>query len=186
MGRRIEMLATPSYPRSVMSAYPPGPSNGWQTMAPSGKLCSGTFSTSPVEAHIFRLGGGGGGRNIAAPARSRPEVYLSARASSRHIPSFLQVAPFDPFLPFVFMGEEIMLTTRFYTNGFDVYSPRVNFFAHQYRPGRLGLPKFWESQDRAFGSGGSNTRFMLMIVDRVKHMVGYDMQVKNPDVLDSP
>ena len=76
-----------------------------------------------------------------------------------------------------------MLTTRFYTNGFDVYSPRVNFFAHQYRPGRLGLPKFWESQDRAFGSGGSNTRFMLMIVDRVKHMVGYESQVKNPDVL---
>ena len=50
---RSEMLATPSYPRSVMSAYPPGPSNGWQSMAPSGKLCSGTFSTSPVEAHIF-------------------------------------------------------------------------------------------------------------------------------------
>ena len=81
------------------------------------------------------------------------------------------------------MGEEIMLTTRFYTNGFDVYSPRVNFFAHQYRPGRLGLPKFWESQDRAFGSGGSNTRFMLMIVDRVKHMVGYESPVKNPAVL---
>ena len=180
---RREMRATPSYPRSVMSAYPPGPSNGWQTMAPSGKLCSGTFSTSPVEAHIFRLGGGGGGRNIAAPAPEPPRsIFVGAGFFTAHS-SFLQVAPFDPFLPFVFMGEEIMLTTRFYTNGFDVYSPRVNFFAHQYRPGRLGLPKFWESQDRAFGSGGSNTRFMLMIVDRVKHMVGYESPVKNPDVL---
>ena len=50
-----------------------------------GKLCSGTFSTSPVEAHIFRLGGGGGGRTSPRLRQSRLEAYSSARASSRHI-----------------------------------------------------------------------------------------------------
>ena len=97
--------------------------------------------------------------------------------------SLLGELPFDPYLPFVFMGEEIALTTRFFTNGWDVYAPRVSLFAHQYRPGKLGLPKFWESTDRTFGSGGSNTKLMLMIVDRVKHVVGYPDPPKNAGVL---
>ena len=180
---RAELMATPSYPRSVMSAYPPPEQGSWQNAGSYGKLCSATFSTSPVEAHILRLSGGGGGRSMAAPEPEPPRsICVGAGFFAAHA-SFLQVAPFDPFLPFVFMGEEIMLTTRFYTNGFDVYSPRKNLFAHQYRPGRMGLPKFWETQDRTFGSGGSNTRFMLMIVDRVKALVGYTSPVKNPAVL---
>ena len=151
-------------------------------MAPSGKLCSGTFSTSPVEAHIFRLGGGGGGRNIAAPAPEPPRsIFVGAGFFTAHA-SFLQVAPFDPFLPFVWAKKSCSrrgsIRTALMCTRLESTSSLINTDL-----GRLGLPKFWESQDRAFGSGGSNTRFMLMIVDRVKHMVGYDMQVKNPDVL---
>ena len=83
---RREMMATPSYPRSVMSAYPPGPSNGWQSMAPSGKL---------VFRYFFHISGGSPHFSVrwrrrrsehrGASPRTAPIVYLSARASSRHM-----------------------------------------------------------------------------------------------------
>ena len=183
---RVALRAAPSYPKVVMSAYPPGPDDrgSWKrSPRGTGKLCGAEFSKSSVEAHIIRLSGGGGGGAIAAPAPQPPRsVYVGAGFFAAHA-SFLGELPFDPYLPFVFMGEEIALTTRFFTNGWDVYAPRVSLFAHQYRPGKLGLPKFWESTDRTFGSGGSNTKLMLMIVDRVKHVVGYPDPPKNAGVL---
>ena len=62
---------------------------------------------------------------------------------------FLRDLPFDPFLPWVFMGEEIMLSSRFFTNGYDIFAPRENILAHEYRPGSMGLPKV-----RREGRGG--------------------------------
>ena len=45
--------------------------------------------------------------------------------------------------------------------------------AHQYRPGRLGLPKFWESVGRDSGRAGLNTRLQKHVLRRVKYMIGY-------------
>ena len=33
------------------------------------------------------------------------------------------------------MGEEIALSMRAWTHGWDIYAPRQNLIAHQYRPG---------------------------------------------------
>jgi hypothetical protein len=30
------------------------------------------------------------------------------------------------------MGEEIMLSSRFFTNGYDIFAPRENILAHEY------------------------------------------------------
>ena len=55
----------------------------------------------------------------------------------------------------------------------DIYAPRKNLIAHQYRPGRLGLPKFWESVGRRYGKPGLNTRLQGKVIKRIKNMVGY-------------
>ena len=34
-----------------------------------------------------------------------------------------------------------MLSMRAWTHGWDIYAPRKNWISHQYRPGRMGLPK---------------------------------------------
>lgn len=60
-----------------------------------------------------------------------------------------------------------------WTNGWDLYAPTVNILAHEYRPGSMGLPKFWETVGRAFGRSGFNTQLMLMVICRVKSMIGY-------------
>jgi hypothetical protein len=49
----------------------------------------------------------------------------------------LLIFPIKPFLPWVFMGEEIMLSTRFFTNGYDLFAPSENILAHEYRPGSM-------------------------------------------------
>lgn len=100
-------------------------------------------------------------------SRSSPQVFFFTRAE------FLRDIPFDPLLPWCFMGEEIALSTRAWTYGWDIYAPRVNLFAHEYRPGRMGLPKFWGTVARLFGRPGFNTPLMLRVIQRVKNMIGY-------------
>jgi hypothetical protein len=71
------------------------------------------------------------------------------------------------------MGEEIMLSSRFFTAGYDIFAPRTNLLAHEYRPGSMGLPKFWETVGRVFGRPGFNTQLMHIGICRVKNYMGY-------------
>ena len=54
--------------------------------------------------------------------------------------------PFDPFLPWIFMGEEISMSARLWTAGYDIFSPTINVLNHYYV--RRHYPKFWESVNR--------------------------------------
>ena len=50
---------------------------------------------------------------------------------------FLHDIPYDPYLAWSFMGEEIALSSRAWTNGCNIYSPRYNLIGHHYRPVRM-------------------------------------------------
>jgi Glycosyltransferase (GlcNAc) len=65
--------------------------------------------------------------------------------------SLLKQVPFDPFLPWIFMGEEIILSARLWTAGYDLFSPAQAVLGHIYN--RPHTPKFWESVHRAFSPG---------------------------------
>jgi hypothetical protein len=47
--------------------------------------------------------------------------------------AFLQDVPFDPNLPYLFMGEELLVTIRAYTSGYDVYTPPTAIVFHRYQ-----------------------------------------------------
>ena len=49
--------------------------------------------------------------------------------------------PFDPGLDNLFQGEEMLLSARTYTNGYDIYTPSKNITLHEYI--RKEKPKFW-------------------------------------------
>lgn len=63
---------------------------------------------------------------------------------------FLEEVPFDPNLPHLFVGEEILQSARFWTSGWDIFTPNENTVFHFYT--REGKPKFWDhhkgSEDR--------------------------------------
>jgi len=67
--------------------------------------------------------------------------YIAAGFIFAHS-SFLYEIPFDPYLPNLFVGEEILLSIRFWTNGWDIYSPNENIVFHKYT--RSDEPHVWD------------------------------------------
>jgi len=167
-----ELQAAKSYPKAVLSSYPPGFESGdsWEETK-GAKLCNCVFSTNDIEEHIIRINAAGSYRDYPPAPTQIPFIaagFFFTRAE------FIVDVPFDPMLPWVFMGEEISLSMRAWTSGWDIYAPRKNLIAHQYRPGRMGLPKFWESVGRVYKRGGGFFhRIQQRVIQRVKHMVGY-------------
>lgn len=168
-----ELHLARSYPNAVLSAYPPG----FDETVPIGnstgtRLCSCEFSTSNVEFNIIRINTAGSTPwNAPRPTQI---AYIAAGFFFTRS-EFLVDVPFDPLLPWCFMGEEISLSMRAWTSGWDIYAPRKNLISHQYRPGRMGLPKFWGTVGRVFNKPGPhfNTLLQEIIITRIKHLVGY-------------
>mmetsp|Transcript_2576 Transcript_2576/g.5401 ORF Transcript_2576/g.5401 Transcript_2576/m.5401 type:complete len:587 (+) Transcript_2576:56-1816(+) len=168
-----EAKTAKSYPKVVLSAYPPGFSegNGNTVVESSGaRLCScETRSDDPNP--IIRINTGSnyrGGEEFPAQIPFIAAGFFFARAE------FLVDVPFDPYLPWCFMGEEIALSMRAWTAGWDIYAPRKNLIAHQYRPGRMGLPKFWGSVNRLHRiSGFGNNKLSFTVIIRIMNLAGY-------------
>ena len=168
-----EAKASRNYPKSVLSAYPPGFKEYDGEFKGGGRgerLCGAHFSDSAVESSILRIQQLGQ-TPFDAP-RPTQIPFIAAGFFFAHS-SWLQDVPFDPYAPWCFMGEEIALSIRSWTHGWNIYAPRRNVIAHQYRPGRLGLPKFWESVGRDSGRASLNTRLQKHVLRRVKHMLAY-------------
>lgn len=83
---------------------------------------------------------------------------------------FLHEVPFDPLLPWIFMGEEISMSARLWTSGYDLFSPTINVLNHYYV--RRHYPKFWESVNRFFKKPIHN-ELVSMVIQRVKCMLDY-------------
>ena len=169
---RDEVKAAKSFPKAVLSSYPPGfsPGNGNTVReSPGARLC---YCETKVEDPnpIVRINTGRSYDGTEARPTQIPFIaagFFFTRAE------FLVDIPFDPFIPWCFMGEEIALSMRAWTHGWDMYAPRKNLIAHQYRPGRMGLPKFWGSVGRLYGKPGMNNALQGSVIKRIKHMVGY-------------
>ena len=56
---------------------------------------------------------------------------------------FLREIPYDPNLKYLFQGEEILLSARLFTSGWDVYHPAVCVCSHDYI--RENQPKVWKN-----------------------------------------
>ncbi len=54
---------------------------------------------------------------------------------------FLKEIQYDPDLDYLFVGEEILHSIRFWTNGWDIYTPSENIAYHYYT--REEEPKIW-------------------------------------------
>lgn len=76
---------------------------------------------------------------------------------------FLNELPFDPDLPYLFVGEEILHSIRFFTNGWDIFTPSENIIFHEYT--RKDKPKIWT--DNPYYSD-------MTAFNKVKHYLGLD------------
>jgi hypothetical protein len=60
--------------------------------------------------------------------------------------SLIIEAGYDPYTPFLFFGEEMDITIRAFTHGWDFYSPSVTVIFHNYK--RDHRNTFWEKIDQ--------------------------------------
>jgi len=181
-----EIKSTNNYPKSVLSSYPPGfNDNGGPRKtrisdervneSSGARLCTCEFSKNAIEEHIVRVNTGRGYSGFQSKPMQIP--FIAAGFFFTHS-QFLVDVPFDPYMPWCFMGEEIALSMRAWTSGFNIYAPLKNYIAHHYRPGRLGLPKFWGSVNRLYKFKIGNNLLQSHVVQRVKNMVGYPSAAK--------
>lgn len=75
------------------------------------------------------------------PSRPMPSTYWAAGFSFASSRLYFE-CPVDPLYHYVFLGEEISMACRLFTNGWDVFSPITNIVLH-YSP-RDYRPTFWE------------------------------------------
>jgi len=176
---------TLNYPKSILSCYPPGfgqkqfipkrmgvdlskVNNDTVIESPGTRLCN-CGKPKNSKDHILSI-------NLGRPyfgneTRPKQTAYIGAGFVFAHA-DFLVDVNFDPYLPWIFMGEEILLSMRAWTHGWNIYAPRKNLIIHHYRKGKDGIPKFYGSvnkMSKKFGYAWLTKR----TIRRVKHLLGY-------------
>jgi len=128
----VEMLNKAPSKKPIISHYPPAHTINLETLnpkVPAARICGPVFTSDTISAQIIRLEGGGQDRErqeYPAFAPFTAAGYFCAHAD------FLSEVPFDPFLPWIFMGEEIIMSTRLWTAGYDIFSPTEPVVGHIY------------------------------------------------------
>jgi [Skp1-protein]-hydroxyproline N-acetylglucosaminyltransferase len=163
----IQMVVNAPAEKPVISTYPPGQGENWRDSTGL-RLCDSEFASAQIEWQIIRLG------SPVAFDKKTPKVAKYApfiAAGFFFAPaSCLSDVPFDPFLPWIFMGEEISMSARLWTAGYDIFSPTTNVLNHYYV--RRHYPKFWETTNRFFKKPIHND-IVEIVIKRVKCMLGY-------------
>mmetsp|Transcript_13792 Transcript_13792/g.17993 ORF Transcript_13792/g.17993 Transcript_13792/m.17993 type:complete len:611 (-) Transcript_13792:1379-3211(-) len=187
-----QMKSTPSYPFSVISNYPPSGSPkmerywGANTALFEGlpsALCGCRFENAGGKHKTVRLIqtsrrlSRSGHSDASIPQKS---AFVAAGFFIAH-GSIVDNVPFDPFMPYLFMGEEIALSVRFWTSGYDIYAPSVNVFRHEYV--RKEGPKFWESVAMIFSNPGIHNALTDLIIPRVQILLGFDVGAAGRDAV---
>lgn len=163
----IKMVRDAPAEKPVISAYPPSESSNWRDSI-GYRICDSEFADAQIEWQIIRLGTGQAFDNrFYDVPRYAPFVAAGFFFGPA---TLLHEVPFDPLLPWIFMGEEISMSARLWTAGYDIFSPTINVLNHYYV--RRHYPKFWESVNRFFKKGIHNS-IVELIIERVKNNLGY-------------
>jgi hypothetical protein len=75
--------------------------------------------------------------------------------------------PYDPHLPYLFVGEEILHSARIWTSGYDIYSPSEITVYHLYT--REDQPHIWD--DKVYSDEDAT--------NKVRYLMNFDKTVKD-------
>ena len=84
---------------------------------------------------------------------------------------FLNEIPFDPTLDDLFEGEEILTSVKFYTNGWDVFTPKENIIFHEYV--RENKPKYFIDNNKTYNPNNA--------ILKVKRLLSLSLSLDNND-----
>jgi [Skp1-protein]-hydroxyproline N-acetylglucosaminyltransferase len=82
-----------------------------------------------------------GAQFLPASEVPRPNAYIAAGMMFCRMSAIREV-PFPQDLNGLFVGEEILMSIKFWTSGYDIFTPTENTLYHYYSRNK-GEPKFW-------------------------------------------
>jgi UDP-GlcNAc:polypeptide alpha-N-acetylglucosaminyltransferase len=112
-------------------------------------------------AHFYDSGGilRNGAKNVRNKQRKPLLQPFTAAGFLFGESSFTFDVPFDPYLDYLFDGEEILYTVRLWTHGWDAYLPSHDIMYHFY--GRPKAPKVWGAAPNWFPIQKTSQRRVL-------------------------
>jgi len=174
----IKMLKNAPSEKPVITHYPPSYETNLDDNInnEAQRLCGPVISESPIDDEIIIMMFSSTERGNAATdiPKFAPVIAAGFFAST---PEFLIDVPFDMFLPWTFTGEEIIMSARFFTHGYDIFAPTRNIIGHIYE--RRHKPKFWEVFDHIFGRINYYNPLSRVIMKRIKHILEYPESAKD-------
>ncbi len=147
-------------PKAVIGAYPPTKQqmkdmkqNGFSTMI---TMCPGKFDANGLPTITAKV--------VNTKGRQKPLPIAFQPAGMMCFPGqALNQVPYDPYLSYLFFGEEVLFSARLWTAGYNLYSPAKNFCVHHY--GRKNKPKYWQDHKES-------EPCRKKAVQRVKYLLG--------------
>lgn len=156
----IEQWRSLNDPKAVLSHYPPSHEK-MNEILKNGSTpvnCRIEFSSDgiPKQKAVY----------LKVPENKFPKgFYVGANLFAPA--TVLREVPWDPYLTYVFFSEEILLSVRLYTHGYNFYAPRVPIFSHDYRPNPR-RPRFSQDLKQLMKTceerGKTRTRFLLGLI----------------------
>ena len=135
----IRMLLRAPADKPTISSYPPSPQEPWMNSRGL-RMCNAQFA----EYDTIRISSATAW-DKRVYSRPRPAPFLAAGFMFTQ-GNFLYEVPFDPLIPYVFMGEEIAMSARAWTHGYTFFSPTINVLNHYFV--RENKPKYWDMINR--------------------------------------
>ena len=155
----VRMYGSLPSKKGVLSHYPAAFVNGTSQH----DMDHSTVTTVMCNAHFIdsgylRLDG----TVMSASAMPRVQPFAAAGFLFAN-GSLVREVPFDPYLDFLFDGEEILYSARMWTHGWNIYAPSKNILYHFY--GRSKAERVWSVK-------GNRWAFHQAIsVQRVQHLL---------------
>lgn len=138
--KAIAMLAACPSKKAVLTHYPHDWGNQSSTSVPV--LCKSKFDDHGVPTF----------EAVTLPASDKPRPVPFTSGGFVFGPGTMATeVPYDPDLPQLFQGEEILYSARLWTSGYDFYTPTENVVFHHYY--RKDSPKFWTDIDYSAQQG---------------------------------
>jgi hypothetical protein len=156
-----EQMRATNDPKAVVGAYPPTTeqlndmlANDFSTMI---TMCPGEFDQTGLPTITARVVNTNGRKN-PLPVAYMPAGMVCFPGSA------LYDVPYDPYLSYLFFGEEVLFSARLFTAGYNLYAPAKNFCEHHY--GREGKPKYHQDHQESEAC-------KKKAIQRVKYMLGF-------------
>lgn len=140
------LLVPKTTTKAVLSHYPGAFESYFSLMTPRRELwrmvmCAGHYTA----VGIIRMD------SVAYPMNGFPDMQaFSAGGYVFGNAQFVHEVPFDPYLFYVFDGEEVLFSVRLWTHGYDLFTPRTNILFHNYA--RHNAPRFWNIKGLNYGA----------------------------------